>query len=63
MTSNKLSTSQARRLHREKGNGVQFPLPGYSGVREGLKKGSTALSFLPVGVRWLGRKGYETWSS
>lgn len=41
------------------GNGVQFPLPGDGGVREGLKK-SMALPFRPVGARWPGGKGYGT---
>lgn len=60
MTTYKLSTSWARRLHREMGDEVWFPLPGYGGVQEGLKR-SAALPFPPVGARWLGGKGYGTW--
>ena len=56
MTSSKFSTFRARRLHREVGDGVRFPLPAYGRVQEGLKKTSTALPFPPVGARWLGRE-------
>jgi len=56
MTSSKFSTFWARRLHREVGDGVRFPLPAYGRVQEGLKKTSTALPFPPVGARWLGRE-------
>lgn len=59
MSSSKLSTSRARRLHREMGNRVQFPLPGNGGAWEGLKK-SMALPFRPVGARWPGGNGYGT---
>lgn len=43
------------------GKCIWFCLPDYGRMWEGLKKRSTALPFLPVGGRWLGRKRYETW--